>query len=61
MPTFTVREDDPESFHTFVATLDRNDEKTAAAYLTAWRPAPHPTSQTDVPAGKVSAHQRQYH
>jgi hypothetical protein len=37
MPAFTLREDDPESFHTFVATLDRNDDKTIAAYLTTLR------------------------
>jgi site-specific recombinase XerD len=37
MPAFTLREDDPESFRTFVATLDRNDEKTVAAYLTTLR------------------------
>ena len=37
MPAFTLREDDPESFRIFVATLDRNDEKTVAAYLTTLR------------------------
>jgi site-specific recombinase XerD len=37
MPAFTLREDDPESFRAFVATLDRNDDKTIAAYLTTLR------------------------
>jgi len=37
MPAFTPREDDPESFRAFVAILDRNDDKTIAAYLTTLR------------------------
>ena len=37
MPAFTLREDDPESFRAFVATLDRHDDKTIAAYLTTLR------------------------
>jgi site-specific recombinase XerD len=37
MPAFTLHQDDPEPFHTFVATLDRNDGKTVAAYLTTLR------------------------
>ena len=37
MPAFILRQDDPESFRTFVATLARNDEKTVAAYLTTLR------------------------
>ncbi len=37
MPAFTVREDDPGSFRSFVAIEGRNDEKTVAAYLTTLR------------------------
>jgi len=37
VPAFTVREDDPGSFRSFVAIEGRNDEKTVAAYLTTLR------------------------
>jgi site-specific recombinase XerD len=37
VPAYALREDDPESVRAFVATLDRRDPKTVAAYLVTLR------------------------
>jgi site-specific recombinase XerD len=37
VPAYTLRDDDPESLRTFVATLGRRDPKTVAAYLSTLR------------------------
>lgn len=37
MPTYTLRDDDPEAIRAFVATLERRDDKTVAAYLAVLR------------------------
>ncbi|GAB4205775.1 MAG: hypothetical protein OHK0022_32150 [Roseiflexaceae bacterium] len=37
MPAYTLRDDDPESIGASVATLERRDDKTIAAYLVVLR------------------------